>query len=148
MKMSDKLFEPEMVLDVAKRLHGDGVIVAESHDEGFVLQHSFNSKGCTFVGLREADDQFVVAKMWKKSETIGRSDPKIQTRKNEYVQCELYRMALDTPIENTDEQVETIADRIDSSEYDEKIDTGYVNGYRLTPLKRVLEDVFRWYGEW
>lgn len=138
-------YTPDLIRQTARLIHKNETIILETTEEGFVLAHSRQQKRCTFVGLRESEGVYVVAKMFKKSETIGRGDPKIQTSKNDYVECQLYRMALDTPIRNTDEQVEAIAEKIDGKEYDEKIDTGYINGYRLTALKDVLDDVFRWY---
>lgn len=147
--MPEHTFNPDLIRGIAQRLQNGQHIVTEAYNQagGFVLQHTNNRQGCTFVGLQEqGTDVFVVAKMFKKSETIGRNDPKIQTSKNEYVECQLYRMVLDTPIEETDEQVEAIAETIDNEEYEEYIDTGYINGYRLTELRNVLEDTFRWYG--
>lgn len=140
-----ELINPDLIREVAQRIHREKSVVCEVYDAGFVIQHSRNRKRCTFVGIREEADRYVVAKMWKKSETIGRSEPRIQTRKNDYVQCELYRMELDTPT-NDDETVEAIADKIDNGEYIEHIDTGYINGYRLTALRDVLEETFRWYS--
>lgn len=144
--MSEDKYKPDVIHRTAKNLHTNKPIVTEATEDGFVLQHTFNRKGCTFVGLREEGDTFVVAKMWKKSEITGRNEPRIQTSENEYVQCELYRMDVVEPT-NSDETVEAIADTIDNKNYEEKIDTGYINGYRLTALKDVLEDTFRWYGQ-
>lgn len=144
--MTEHDYSPGLIRQTARRIHGNDTVTLEADESGFVLQHTHNRQHCTFVGLRESEGVYIVAKMFTKSETIGRNEPRIQTSKNDYVECQLYRMALDTPIENTDAQVESIADTIDSKEYEEQIDTGYINGYRLTPLKRVLEDTFKWYG--
>jgi len=144
--MTDKLIRPELIEEVARMVKRGETPVTAVEEDGFVLQHSRNRSRCTFVGLREEGDTFIVAKMWFKTETIGRNEPRIQQSKNEYVQCELYRMDVVEPTDS-DETVEALADAIDNKRYAEKIDTGYINGYRLTALSDVLDDLFRWYGE-
>lgn len=143
--MSEHAYEADLIRRIARQLHANEPITTESTDEGFVVQHSRNTDGCTFVGIRIAESVYIVGKMWKKSETIGRNDPKIQTSKNEYVQCDLYRLLLDKGIGDNDEEVKNLAAKIDGKDYEERIDTGYINGYRLKSLKRVLEETFRWY---
>lgn len=139
-----ELISPDLFMDVAERVHRNEAIVTGVESNGFVLQHSRGK--CTFVGYHEGDDVYVVGKMWSKSETINRNDPRLKTSKNEYVVAKLYRMTVSDP-EDNDETVERIAETIDEKEYDEYVDKGYINGYRLTSLDSVLGDVFRWYGK-
>jgi len=132
--MPEYEYNPDVIRRTARKLQRNDPIETEVAEDGFVLQHSRNRQGCTFVGIQEAGGTYVVAKMFKKSEIIGRNDPKIQTSKNEYVECQLYRMELGRPT-NDDVTVEVIAASIDNKDYDEKIDTGYING---------LQDVAGW----
>jgi len=143
--MPKKLVTPKTFEEIANAIHTNDSITTGIGENGFVLQHTFNTQNCTFVGLHEQDSEYVVGKMWKKSEVTGRNDPKLKTSENKYVQCDLYRLDI-SDLDDSDDTVEQIAEKIDGKSYDEKIDTGYINGHRLTPLHRVLEDVFKWYS--
>lgn len=111
-------------------------------EEAFILKHSLGK--CTFVGYHIADDEYIVGKMWNKSEVINRGDPRLKTSENRYLKCQLYRMEIPS-VANTDATVEGIAEVIDEREYDEKLNTGWINGYRLERLEDVLEEELKWY---
>ena len=132
----------EFFKDLATKVHKRDSIVTGVQDDGFVLKHSLGK--VIFAGYREDDKTYVVGKMWAKKETVGRREPRMKVRENKYVECQMYRMRLSEP-KDSDGMVKLIADTIDNKEYEEKIDTGYINGYRLTRFDEVLEDIFKWY---
>lgn len=132
----------EFFKDLAMKVHKRESVATGVRDDGFVLNHSLGK--VVFAGVKEDDDTYIVGKMWAKKETVGRHEPRMKVRENKYVECQMYRMRLPEP-EDSDGMVELIADTIDNDEYEEKIDTGYINGYRLTRLDDVLEEIFKWY---
>ena len=134
--------ETQMFTDIANKVHRGKEVETGVEEDQFVLQHTQGV--CTFVGQREDNDTYVVGKMWEKSEIVGRDEPRLKTWENEYIKCELYRMDIEDPTDSN-KTVEQIADDIKNDRYDEKLDTGYVNGWMTTPLEDVLEDVFKWY---
>lgn len=133
---TEPLVTPNTFVEIAERIHTGKDVFDGVTDSGFVITTSND----TFVGYRESEATFVVARIRKKSETIGRSEPRIQTRENEYVEADLRRVeSIHTDQEIT---IEAIRDTYSDAE---KIDTGYINGYRLDPLSDVIDDVFKWH---
>lgn len=140
--MSD-LVDPDLFIEVATMIKNGEDPVEAVEDDGFVLQTEGWGTTYTFVGYREQGDTYVVGRIRRKKETINQSDPRLKTSENVYSECELYRMEVPDP--TVRDAAGRLEDRLDQSDYIEKIDTGYINGYRLTRLRDVIEDTFKWY---
>lgn len=129
----------DTIAEIARQVYHKEDLPLRVEDDGFVIQHMFGR--CTFVGVREEDETWIVGKMWSETETINRNDARLQTSQSRHVKCRLFRVELPEP-EFTNEYVEEIADRIDGKEYEDLIGTGYVHGYRCTPIEKVIEEDF------
>jgi hypothetical protein len=135
----DPLITPDSFVTIARSLYNNETVHDGVCDSGFVIS-GYRS---TFVGLAESDGAYIIARMSTGSETIGRSNPKLKTRQNEYAKAELRRVELPDDVDQTD------SDAIEAAFEDEdaeRIDTGYINGYRVTPLSDVIDDIFKWYS--
>ena len=131
----------EFFQEVAERVYRQESLAEGRADGQFIVRERFNRY--VYAGWGEGDDKFTVAKIQRSTETINRNEPRLKTSENTYARCELYRM--DITVTGTDSLAETIDAVIENRVYDEKIDTGYIHGYRVTPLSTVLKDVFKWY---
>jgi hypothetical protein len=136
--------EPSTIEETARKVYNDEHIQTRVSESGFVLvKYGFNK---VFVGVREEENTYVVGKMWKKSEVLGRSSSsRIKPHENEYVECNLYRMNIENEIRDTGEFVNYLSKMIKNEEFEEELDSGYISGHRLTTLNSVLDDIFKWY---
>jgi hypothetical protein len=139
---------PETFQEVARKIKRGEQVALGTRSNGFVYEgqvpqtdYSGNPlrKGYV-VGYHTGDDLYVVGLMHKKSETVGRNDPKLQVRENEYVKIALYEVEL--PYDSG--APKNIAKY--AIEHGDHVDDGYINGYRLTRLSDVLDDLFKWYS--
>jgi hypothetical protein len=134
----ESLITPETFIEVANRLHKKDPVHEGVTEDGFITR----GIKYTFVGHREAPDTCIIGRMRGKTETVGRSNPRLQTRENEYVEVELRRVELpSTEYDSFDH--DSLKPLFDDGE---KIDTGYVNGYRVEPISDVIESVFKWHN--
>lgn len=137
---------PDTFKQVARSLYRGDAIAEGRRENGFVLtgrvpnpRYSGNpSRSGAIVGI-EYGDKYIIALMHKGTETRGRNEPRMKVREAEYVTAQFYEATLDGVVEHP-ERVGNLA--IDGR----KIDTGYVNGYRTTPISDVLEEIFKWYA--
>lgn len=135
---TNRMVTPGTFREVALRLYNGKEIFEGATEGGFV----FSGFRETFVGYHEGNGGYVVARMTKSAETIGQHDAKLKTQQNEYVRAKLRR------IEFSEDPTAIVMDTVSDVFSDgELIDTGYINGYRVTPLSDVIEDVFKWYGQ-
>lgn len=133
------LITPDSFEEIARLLYNGKGIETGVVDSGFVCTSHLDP---LYVGLRESDRVYVVAEMTKRTEVIGRTEPKIKTTENEYVRVDLRRVELPRP--PSDMPIEQLGDAF---EHGEAIDTGYLHGYRVTPLSEVLSETFKWYDQ-
>jgi hypothetical protein len=136
--------EPSTIEKTAWKVYNDEHIQTRISENGFVLvKNGFKTR--TFVGIREEENTYVVGKMWKEYEVVGRNSSRIRVHENEYVECDLYRMNIENEIKDSGEFAENLYEMIENKKYVEKLDSGYISGHRLTPLNDVLDDIFKWY---
>lgn len=135
---------PETFEEVANAIYHDETVRTGIRENGFVVR-KFTGRGNKYcVGMHEQDDTYILMFAMKGSETINRGDPKLKTRENEYVKCELKRSGLPNISEVDEDNLITYLTNLQGFE---KVDTGYVGGYRVTPLSTVLSDLFKWYDQ-
>lgn len=133
---SDRLVTPDFFLEIAHRLHRGDELVEGKNEEGFV----FIGRDAVFVGFNEGEGNYIIARMTKKSEMLGQHNPRQKIRENEFVEAELRQAELETSTECLD--LEHVKEAFGAAE---RIDTGYINGYRVTHLRDVISEVFKWH---
>lgn len=147
MQSQNNRVEPETFEEVARKLKKGESIPESYRENGYVLSgrlpqtdYSGNPlKNGVIVTYQMAEDEYVVGIMHRKTETVGRNDPKQKVRENTYVKVAMYECDK-TGGDNVSEVGEYVV------ENGTHIDDGYINGYRLTRLSSVLDDVFRYHA--
>ena len=86
----------------------------------------------------------VCGKIEKKSEVVGLSEPRIETRENTYVEADLYEGYFVQTPNRSSQFIEYLNEWFDSEEYPEKIGTGCVNGYRRKRLTDLVDNTFKY----
>jgi len=145
--------KPETFDRVARQLFNGERINTGKRSNGFVLKGRFPDSDTANTPMRsgvgvgisigdgeEFGERYIVAFMRKGTETRGRNSPKLKTRQAEYVKASFYGVDLDGVVEDLSKIGELCNERGKS------LDRGYVNGYRTTPIRDVLDDLFKWYS--
>ena len=128
-------------VEMAKRLHTNKSIPTVATDEYFIIQPSAYSKKL-YMG-RLYGDQWYVARMRKKKQTVGRGDRKLKVRENKYVEAMFYQGEFCAdPVADKD-FIDELNALIESDSV-KKLDSGYVNGYRLEGIEKTVEKIFRY----
>ena len=126
-------------VQVAKGLLKNKDFKCFAENKAFVL----NEEGTWYVG-KQVGDQWYVAEIEKKSEVVGRSEARIETRENTYVEADLYEgYFVQTPNQGS-QFIEYLNEWFESVEYSEKIGTGCVNGYRRKTLEDLIDNTFKY----
>lgn len=152
MKEVNNEVTPDTFMEVARQIHRGEAVATGHRQNGFVLEgkvpqtdYSGNPLRRGYVvGYHTGDGQYVVGLMHKKSETVGQNDPKLKTRKNEYVKAAMYEVGFDQPgLQSYEPSAREIGEP--TVERGDHVDDGYINGYRLTRLDDVLDSIFKWH---
>lgn len=123
---------PDTFETVARQLYNGERINTDSVDEGFVLG-DYNT---IWVGYKDGD-AWIVAKMKKEEEVRGEGEYKMKTRRAEYVRVTFKRCYL-----SDEYSLEEVRDSFAGAK---RIDRGYINGLRVTPLSEAVTNVFKWH---
>lgn len=121
--------------NVARGLYRGEQIPAGTRVNGFVFEPSLGTKAA--VGM-ERGGGYLIALMKKGTETRGTNEPRMKTRREDYVRVKFYETPLCDNVNEYEEAVDCV------KEEGTKVETGYINGYRTTPLSDALDELFKW----
>lgn len=132
---------------IAQALHNGESFSAGRRSGGYedgVRENGFVHKSVmgrgALVGIERGEGRYIIAQIQNGSETVGRNSPRQQTRKNEYTKAEFKECEYTGDLDDVDGIQAAFEDG-------KSLDRGYINGYRVTRLKEVLNDIFKYYSD-
>lgn len=129
-------FTPKTFKTVAKAVHNNDTIEPVTLDSGFIRTDITSPP---IVALKTNANNYILAKPTTRTSTVGRNSRKLQTRQHKSTKVEFRAATIDTD----DPDYDTANDAYENAE---KIDRGYVNPYRTTPIDDAIDNTFDYYA--